>query len=149
MNKDALLATFIGFGIGLLITGAFLFGPNIVSTLPRLSFTLPNLSFGSSQPQVSPIPSPETRVTGLTVTVPIQEAFVSDEDLLVSGTAPAGSTIVIAGVQNETVATASSDNTFAGKLTLVEGKNDIVVTAYIEQKEEISRLTVYYTPEQL
>lgn len=149
MNKDALLATLIGFGIGLLITGAFLFGPNIISTLPSLSFTLPNFSFGSSKPQVSPIPSPEARVTGLTVTVPVQEALVSDENLLVSGTAPAGSIIVIAGVQNETVATTSTDNTFAGKLTLIEGKNDVVVSSYIDQKEEISRVTVYYTPQEL
>lgn len=149
MNKDALLATLIGFGIGLLITGAFLFGPNIIKTLPRLSFTLPRFNRGSSQPQVSPIPSPEPRVTGLTVTVPIQEALVSNDDLLVSGTAPAGSTIVIAGLQNETVATTSTDNTFAGKLTLAEGKNDIVVSSYIDQKEEISRVTVYYTPQEL
>lgn len=149
MNKDALLATLIGFGIGLLITGAFLFGPNIMKTLPRLSFTLPRFNRGSSQPQISPIPSPGTRVTGLTVTAPIGEALTSDEDILVSGTAPAGSTIVIAGVQNETVTTASSDNTFAGKLSLIEGKNDIIVTAYIDQKEEISKVTVYYTPQEL
>lgn len=149
MNKDALLATLIGFGIGLLITGAFLFGPNIVRTLPSLSFTLPRFNRGSSKPQVSPIPSPEARVTGLTVTVPVQEALISDENLLVSGTAPAGTPIVIAGVQNETVLTASSDNAFAGKLSLIEGKNDIVVTAYIDQKEEISRVTVYYTPQEL
>lgn len=149
MNKDALLATLIGFGIGLLITGAFLFGPNIITSLPSLSFTLPRLWRGSPQPEVSPLPSPETRVTGLTVTAPIREALINDENLLVSGTAPAGSTIVIAGVGNEIVATASSDNTFAGKLTLVEGKNDIIVTAYIDQKEEISRITVYYTPQEL
>ena len=45
--------------------------------------------------------------------------------------------------------TTSTDNTFAGKLTLAEGKNDIVVSSYIDQKEEISRVTVYYTPQEL
>lgn len=149
MNKDALLATLIGFGIGLFITGAFLFGPNLLSSLPNLSFNLPSFSFGKSAPQVSPIPSPVPRVTGLSVTAPLPETIAESEVLLVSGTAPAGTTIVIAGPQDESVVEANNSNTFAGQVTLVEGKNDIVVTAYIEQKEESIELSVYYTPEKL
>lgn len=149
MNKDALLATLIGFGIGLLITGAFLFGPNIASGLPSISFKLPNFNFSKPQVQVSPIPTPATRVTSLTVTAPLTESLASEDEVLVSGTAPQGSTIVIAGAKNEEVLSANQGDTFVGKVVLVEGKNDIVVTAYIDQKEEISKLTVYYTPEDL
>lgn len=149
MNKDALLATLIGFGIGLLITGAFLFGPTIIHSLPSLSFPLPQFSFGGSKPQVSPLPSPPPRVTGLTVTAPLSEALIEGEELLVSGTAPAGAVVVIAGPQDETVVAAAGSNTFAGEVTLVEGKNDFVVTGYIEQKEESVSLVIYYTPEEL
>ena len=149
MNKDALLATLIGFGIGLLITGAFLFGPNILAALPQLSFKLPNFNFGASQPGVSPIPSPTVPVTRLTVSAPLPEAITQSEELLVSGTAPKGTTIVIAGPRDESVVSADENNTFAGVITQVEGKNDIVVTGYTEQKEESTQITVYYTPENL
>lgn len=146
MNKDALLATLIGFGIGLFITGAFLFGPNILRNLPSFSFNLP--SFGQ-QLTVSPVPSLAPRVTNLTVSAPIAESISESDELLVSGTAPAGSTLVVAGPEDEAVVIANEGNTFAGTVTLVEGKNDIIVTAYIEQKEESVEITVYYTPEEL
>lgn len=149
MNKDALLATLIGFGIGLFITGAFLFGPSLLGTLPALSFKLPSFLFGLAKPAVSPVPSPTARVTSLSVTAPLSETIAQSDELLVSGSAPAGTTLVVAGAQDEAVVIASEGNTFAGTVTLVEGKNDITVTAYIEQKEEIVELVVYYTPENL
>ncbi|KKU80923.1 hypothetical protein A2875_03690 [Candidatus Gottesmanbacteria bacterium RIFCSPHIGHO2_01_FULL_46_14] len=146
MNKDALLATLIGFGIGLVITGTFLFGPNIVKGLPSISIKLPRFSFGKTPPGVSPTPSPQSRITGLTVTSPLAEALAEKKELLVSGTAPSGTAIVIAGPQDEDVVSANQNNTFGGQITLIEGKNDILVTAFINQKEDQSNITVYFTP---
>jgi hypothetical protein len=83
------------------------------------------------------------------VTAPLSEALAEGEKLLVSGTAPAGAVVVIAGPQNETVVQAAGSDTFAGEVALAEGKNDLVVTGYIEQKEESVSLVVYYTPEVL
>jgi len=47
MNKDALLATIIGFGIGLVITGALLLGPTLSASFP--AFSLPKINFKSAK----------------------------------------------------------------------------------------------------
>ncbi len=146
MNKDALLATIIGFGIGLLITGLLLVGPNILKLLPAVR--LPELSFLSTQKN-QPTPTPAAKQNDVTIGSPLSENIESSRDLLVSGSAPAGATVVIAGPLDESVVTAKSDGTFAGNVTLAEGKNDLTVTAYSAKKTFAATVTVYYTQEQL
>lgn len=143
MNKDALLATLIGFGIGLLITGLLLVGPNILKMLPTVH--LP--SFSSSQK--GPTPTPAPKEFSVTIESPLPDAIENATDLLVSGTTAAGATVVIAGPADETVVAVKDDGKFAGKVTLVEGKNDIVVAAYSGDKQTTTTTTVYYTPESL
>lgn len=145
MNKDALLATLIGFGIGLLITGLLLVGPNILKLFP--SIKMPTLSF--SQEKSSPAPTPTPKVAPLTVESPLPESIENSSDLLVSGTAPAASTVVIAGPSDESVVAVVSDGKFAGKITLIEGKNDISVTALSAGSTSTQTVTVYYTQENL
>jgi len=41
------------------------------------------------------------------------------------------------------------DGKFAGKVTLVEGKNDVVVTSYLNDKQATSAVITYYTEEEL
>lgn len=140
MNKDAILATLIGFAIGLLITGLLLLGPNITKSLPKIK--LPT--------KVSaPTPTPTPVRFGVTIESPLADAIENTTDLLVSGVASPGSTVVIAGSVDDTAVAAQADGTYAGKITLLEGKNDIVVTAYLQTKQVSQSITVYYTPETL
>jgi hypothetical protein len=147
MNKDAILATLIGFGIGLLITGLLLLGPNITKSLPKIN--LPTVSFlqPKQQPTVTPTPTPSQ--FAVTIESPLTDAIENTTDLLVSGVTAPGSTVVIAGSVDDTVATAQPDGKYAGKVTLAEGKNEIVVTSYLATKQANQTITVYYTPESL
>ncbi len=147
MNRDALLASLIGFGIGLLITGILLISPNIVKGLPRIQF--PKLTFfgQTSRPTVTPAPTPAP-VT-FSITSPLAEAMVTASELLVSGTAAPSSTVVVAGSLDEDVMVVKDDGKYAGKITLAEGKNDVVVTNYTNGKETSQTVTVFYTKETL
>jgi hypothetical protein len=140
MNKDALLATLIGFAIGLLITGLLLVGPNITKSLPKIK--LPTAAS-------TPTPTPTSSQFAVTIESPLAETIENSPDLLVSGVTSAGSTVVIAGSVDDTAVAAQPDGKYAGKITLTEGKNDIVVTAYEQSKQTSQTVTVYYTPESL
>ncbi len=145
MNKDALLATLIGFGIGLLITGLLLAGPNFLKLFPPIK--LPTISF-SQQKKVS-LPTPTPVQFAVTIESPLPDSIESNEVLLVSGATSPGATVVIGGPTDETVVVVKDDGKFAGKVTLVEGKNDVVVTSYLNDKQATSAVTAYYTEEEL
>jgi len=147
MNKDAILATLIGFGIGLLITGLLLVGPNITKALPKIN--LPAMTWFQSKQQQPNAPTPTPPPTGFTIESPLTDAIENTSEILVSGVTIPGSTVVIAGVVDDTVAVAQADGKYAGKITLTEGKNDIVVTGYDQTKQVNKTITVYYTPESL
>lgn len=140
MNKDAILATLIGFGIGLLITGLLLLGPNITKFLPKIK-----LPTKVSAPTPTPAPLP----FGVTIESPLADAIENTTEILVSGVASPGATVVIAGSVDDTAVASQADGTYAGKITLLEGKNDIMVTAYGQTKQVSQSITVFYTPETL
>lgn len=145
MNRDALLASLIGFGIGLLITGILLVGPNLIKGFPQIRF--PRLTLNNSQqaPKSSPTPMPQP--TTFAILSPTADSVASSSDLLVSGTAPVGSIVVVAGPNDEDVAIVKADGKFAGKITLTEGKNDVVVTNYVQGRGAAQAITVFYTKE--
>ncbi len=145
MNKDAILATLIGFGIGLAITGILLVGPNIAKRLP--SITLPTVSMFTPQPKATPAPSPTPEVFQLTIDSPLGDAIENTDEILVSGKTAKQSLVIIEGPVNETVVRVGADGSYAGKVRLLEGKNDISVTSYRDDKREVKTVTVYSTPE--
>lgn len=148
MNKDALLATLIGFGIGLLITGMLLVGPSLAKGLPK--FSLPTISLPKPKPpqaKTSPTPTPAT--FQLTIDSPLADAIEQKAEALVSGKTSPGATVVVAGPLDETVVVVKEDGTYAGKVKLTEGKNEIVVTSYLKTEVKALTVTVYYTPEKL
>lgn len=145
MNKDALLATLIGFGIGLCITGIFLLGPGIIKSMPK--FTLPNISLPKKNPntQMTPTPTPEKQF--VTIDSPLPDAIEVKSDLLVSGTTNSNATVVVQGHSNEDIVVVKEDGKYAGKVTLVEGKNDITTTSYLNGMPVSQSVTVYFTEE--
>lgn len=153
MNKDALFATLIGLGIGLLLTGIILVGPNIAKSLPQIklptfaSITLPKFSlFKKTAP--TPTPAQTEPKHAVVIDSPLPEAIEDTETVLVSGTTSKGATVVIQGFLDDIVIDANGDGKYAGKITLTEGKNDILVTSYTKEKVPAAQqLTVYYTPE--
>lgn len=136
MNKDAVVATIIGFGIGLVITSAFILGPDLVKSIPKLSF-----------PKSTPTPTVTPPLSVLTIDAPIADTIEASSSILVSGTSPKDATVVIEGIVDEVVVTVNGEGKYAGKVTLVEGKNEINVTSYANGKTQKQSVIVFYTPE--
>lgn len=146
MNKDAILATAIGLVLGLTIAGAFIFGPSLVKTLPKI--TLPTITIPKITPKTTPQPTSTPKEFGITITAPLPDAVEPKNDVVVSGDTESGATVVIQGTLDEDVVTAGTDGAYAGKVTAVEGKNDITVTAYgAQEKQAQSTVTIYFTQE--
>ncbi len=140
MNKDALLATLIGLGMGLLITGIIVVGPKLVSGLPKFSF--PSFSFPKKSQPVTPTPTPGA--IAFTIVSPVAESIVAKSELLVSGTAPIHSIVVVQGPTDEDVSTSDTNGKYTGTITLAEGKNDVTVTSYSGEKHETLSALVFY-----
>lgn len=148
MNKDALLATIIGFGVGLIIAALVFLGPSLIKNFPGI--TWPDLSkltikFAPAN-KAKPTPTPKPG-EGLTIQSPLPEAIEPKNETLVSGTVAPDSMVVIETNSTESVAVANSQGSYAGKIALNEGKNDITVTSYTKGKVQTQMVTVYYTPE--
>jgi len=146
MNKDAFFATLIGLGIGLLLTGIILVGPNIVKSLPKVTLPSVNLSFLKKQPTPTPTPSPEPKHE-VTIDSPLPDAIETTDSVLVSGSSSRESKVIIQGIIDDIVIATNGEGKFAGKVTLTEGKNDILVTSYLAGVSAMQKVTVYYTPQ--
>lgn len=153
MNKDALFATLIGLGIGLLLTGIILVGPSIAKSLPTIKLptiskiSLPSFSF---QKKVIPTPTITEQIVKHDVTIdsPLDDAIEDKDTVLVSGTTSKESTVIIQGLTDDSVMMVNGDGKYAGKITLVEGKNTITVTSISKEKEHVTKtIIVFYTPE--
>lgn len=147
MNKDAILATVIGLILGLSITAVFIFGPNLVKALPKITF--PTISLPKNTPKPVPQPTIPPKAFGVTITAPLPEAVEPKKDIVVSGMTETGATVVIQGPNDDDVVTAGVDGAYAGKVTASEGKNDITVMAYGSTGQQAqSTVTIYFTEEE-
>lgn len=146
MNKDALLATFIGLAAGLLITGVLLLGPSLTKSFPKVS--LPKISLPSFPQRATPTATPTPPLT-LTITIdsPLPEEIATNDTLLISGITLPGATVVAVGPVDEDVVQTKDGGAYAAKVSLAEGSNEITVTAYKDGKSVAQTVTVFYTPE--
>lgn len=154
MNKDALLATFIGFIVGLFVTGLVLYGPGLIKNVPKIqfpkiSFSLPQFGKTNISPTATPSQSEGTKEHTVRIESPLPESLEQTEKVLISGTTSASSTVILSGPVDEVVIEANGDGKYAGKVTLLEGKNDITVTSFQQSgKSATQSVTVLYTPEE-
>ena len=152
MNKDAILATIIGFGVGLVIAALVFVAPSMMKGLPH--FSLPNFSaltalFSMKQKNSDsekPSTTPKLSDT-LSIESPLPDAIEPKSETLISGTTLPNAVVVLEGEDTENVVVANGNGAYAGKLELGEGKNDIVVTSYAKNNVQSQDVTVYYTPE--
>jgi hypothetical protein len=159
MNKDALLATFIGFVVGLLVTGLVLYGPGLTKNfpkiqLPKFSFSLPK--FSKPTPTPTPTLKDSKKEHAVTIESPLADAIEQGDKVLVSGSTTPSSTVVISGAMDEIVIEANGDGKYAGKVALSEGKNDITVVSFPASPADgqqsgtaaTQTVSVFYTPEE-
>lgn len=152
MNKDAILATIIGFGVGLVIAALVFLGPSMIKGAPHIS--LPDFSKLASFLSVKsdttnrlnakPTPKLSDR---LTIQSPLPDSIEPKSETLISGTTRPNAIVVIEGVDQDNVVIANATGAYASKISLGEGKNDLVVTSYADGGSESADVTVYYTAE--
>lgn len=151
MNKDAILATVIGMFLGLAIAGIFLAAPTL-ATLFR-GITLPKFALAPTSSTTTDLntlgKTTETVTATFTIESPIPESIESSAEVLISGNAPVKSIVMLEGLVDETVTVSNDQGNYAGKVTLTEGQNQIVVTNYVAGKEESKTVDVYFTPQAL
>jgi hypothetical protein len=154
MNRDAILATIIGFMLGLIITSLILFGPKAFKSLSAIKIDTSKLSFLKSK-NITPTPAEKIIENNtisnspLTVNAPVSDVIVDNSEILVSGTATPDSSVIIAGPIDETGVTVAGDGKFGGKITLNEGKNTIMVSAYNKETVVQKTIDVYYSVDKL
>lgn len=147
MNKDAILASGIGFGVGLLITGGILLGPTLLSQITSKTQEVRNQV---QSPQVQPQKNNDAQVAGdqttsFSIDSHQSETIVDSDKISINGKAKDGTFVVIAGDLEEQAAVASG-NTYSIPVLLKEGKNDITVTNIDGDQATVQKLTLYYTP---
>ncbi|MEK7577207.1 MAG: hypothetical protein AAB492_01135 [Patescibacteria group bacterium] len=146
MNKDALLATIIGFGVGLILTGLVFLGPSLFKSFP--SFSLPKISwpkFFTSQSSATPTPTPIKTSGTLMIEAPLPDSIELRSETLVSGKTKPRAIVVVETTDTETVVVANDLGAFATKITLSEGKNELVVSSHEGKEVQTQTLTVFYS----
>ena len=124
VKKEVILAIFIGFAVGLVITFGIWTANN---SLRQAAATITPTPAPSPTPEISTTPIPPTP---LTITNPADELLTTDNSVTISGKTAPSATVTILTESGEFVTTASSTGSFSQKIDLEGGYNRISVTAF-------------------
>lgn len=139
MNRETLIAIFLGFAGGILVALLLIIVPRKVA---------------KTNDNTSPTPTPSQEInqqdSKLSISNPENQALIENSKIVVSGSTIANSKLVILGANTDTVITADDNGNYSVEVEIYEGENLITVTAYLEDGKVISKnLTVYSTQEKL
>ncbi len=155
MNKDAILATLIGFAIGLTITGIIIVAPTLARSAPKFpKITLPSLSLGKGKSaKAIPTPTIATKNEGaksFAILVPISDSIVPKNPVSFEGSVGQGATSVLVQSDTDDTVCPVAKDSWSCQITLSEGKNDITVHEIHDSIVASSkRITLFYTAESL
>ena len=137
MRKEVLIAIIIGFGLGLVIT----FGIWTANQALKKSATTEETPPAVEEPVASPAPE-----LSLLITSPEDNSISTEEKIEVSGQAVPKAIVVVLYQEGEKILEADETGNFSTEISLVGGENQITVSAYDEEGNEISKnLTVVYS----
>ena len=142
MRKEVFIAITIGFALGLVITfGIWTASKALKETAPKKEVP----------PQITeeqlPTPTPQAL---LVIISPEDNSISNKEKIEVSGKTSAGTTVVVLYEEGEKIIEANSEGNFTTEITLIEGSNEITVSAYNKEGNEVSKtLSVVYSTAEL
>jgi hypothetical protein len=145
MKKEVLLAIIIGFGLGLLITfGVWQANKALKQVAPKQA-----LPPSQVQEEKTPSPTPPPSQIGLTITSPEDNSIINKEKIDISGKTSSGAIVVITYEEGEKIVEADENGNFTSEITLVGGANEITVSAYDQEGNEVTKTLnlVYSTAE--
>lgn len=139
MNRETIIAIFLGFAGGILI--AFLL------------ITLPKRLPVSKKENLTPAPQLQNQQDDkpiISIESPENESLVEGEEVEVKGTTKANSLVVVSGPSEDSVLTPDTNGKFSTRLVLYEGQNLINITVYLEDgKVASNELIVFASKETL
>lgn len=139
MNRETIIAIFLGFAGGILIA--------------LLLITLPKRLTTAKKENPTPTPSQQSQEDKkpiISIVSPENESLVEGEEVEVKGTTVANSLVVVSGPSEDSIVTSDTEGKFSTKLNIYEGQNLITVTVYLEDgKVASNELTVFASKETL
>lgn len=142
MNKDTVVASVIGFGLGLIAAIGLWVVPRILPKTKPAETPTTEISSETKAEQVS-------GTTSLEVTSPSDGQILKSDSLTIQGKATTAEYIVVTTTQEFQVVKPTPDGEFAAKFALQEGANEIRITGYQGNATEAKTLTVFYWKEEI
>ncbi len=142
MKKDVIIASLVGFVLGSVTAILVINLPNIVNK---------NLQTPITTDSLTPTPNSISKISPLlSIESPADESIVLTKSVEILGKATEGTLLVLDTELDNNVQVASGSGNFSFPVTLKEGANSYVLTAYNENGEgESKTLTLFYTSEKL
>jgi hypothetical protein len=136
MRKEVIIAILIGFGLGLVIT----FG---IWTANRALQEAPGEETSTTAPVEETTP---TSAFSLTINQPEDNSISAEEEITLSGSTRPGGVVVVLYEEGEKILEANEEGEFETEITLVGGSNEIKVSAYDNEGNEVGQtLTIVYS----
>lgn len=139
MNKDTVVASIIGFGLGLIAAIAIWVAPHI---LPKRSNTVNSPVVTDTASEEKPI-----EATILTINTPLDGEIAKSKEIEVKGKSQNTMVVSVSTSDETTIAHLGQDGEFSVKIVLTDGANEIDVTSISPTKQEHQQLFVYYISE--
>ena len=143
MKKELVWAIITGFGLGLIITYGFWSTRKALKPKPE-KLEKPELE------KLETTPTPTLPPVSLTIDEPKDESIIDKEKVNLSGKSDPRAILAIFTEEGELIIEADEEGRFQTEIKLVEGANEITVTAFDDEGNEASQsMTVVYSTAEL
>jgi hypothetical protein len=143
MKKEIIIAIIIGFALGLLITFGIWTANKAIKNKPTTPAEETDL--------ITPTePTPAATEFSLTIISPEDDSLINTNKVELKGSTVANALIVIAEENGEKIIEADEEGSFATELVLIAGTNEIKITAFNSEGDEVSKtLSLVYSTKEI
>lgn len=143
MNKDTVVASVIGFSLGLVAAIALWVIPRV---LPKPVPSTNQVAINETDSKKSPDTS-SSEDKSLVITAPLDGEIASSQQVSIKGSVDTADFIIISTPDDSKVLSPLANGEFSENLDLSEGNNSLVITKYSEGQYESKLLNVFYYAE--
>ncbi len=140
-----LAAILVGFALGLIITFG-IWSANKALVDKGGKETVENQEAKTPKDNISPNENPQVASFPLAISKPEDESIINTDKVTVSGITEPLAHIVIVGEKGEEILETDEKGIFTSEVSLVSGTNEITVTAFSKNGDEVSKtLNIVYS----
>ena len=136
MNKDTVVASIIGFGLGLVAAIALWVVPRVLPKLPQIK--------SPTQKEAVTETAQNNAAEGLSITAPLNGEIIQSDTVTVKGKAAKTNLVIISTVDKSQVITPNENGEYSSPVKLVEGNNIIVVSLISDETTATEKINVFY-----